>query len=65
MTYIIIEKLINGEDSSSAYVDIESIVLKKVQYTTAERDALSPVEGDEIYNITVHAPQYYNGTMWV
>jgi len=33
--------------------------------TTTQRDAISsPAEGIEIYNITVHNKQFYNGTVW-
>ncbi len=33
--------------------------------TTTQRDALTPTEGDVIYNTTVHALQTYNGTVWL
>lgn len=34
--------------------------------TTAQRDAIaSPAEGLMVYNTTVHAPQFWNGSAWV
>ena len=33
-------------------------------YTTAQRDALTSVAGDIIYNTTESKPQIYNGTAW-
>ena len=32
--------------------------------TTAERDNISPMEGEEIYNLTLHAKQFWDGTVW-
>lgn len=32
--------------------------------TQVQIDALVPVEGLEVYNLTIHAKQYYNGTVW-
>ena len=32
--------------------------------TTTERDALTPDEGEMIYNTTTKQPEYYNGTAW-
>ena len=32
--------------------------------TQTQIDALTPVEGLEVYNLTIHAKQYYNGTIW-
>lgn len=32
--------------------------------TTAERDALSPTEGDVIFNTTTNKLNFYNGTAW-
>lgn len=32
--------------------------------TTTQRDALTPVAGDVIYNVTVNKHQGYNGTIW-
>ncbi|GAB4026618.1 hypothetical protein [Spirosoma koreense] len=32
--------------------------------TTAQRDALVPYEGLEIYNLTTHAKEFWNGTSW-
>ncbi len=39
-----------------------SINLKS--YTTTERDALTSVAGDMIYNTTDNKVQFYNGTSW-
>jgi len=33
-------------------------------YTTAQRDALTSVAGDMIYNTTDSKPQFYNGSAW-
>ncbi|WP_341216929.1 hypothetical protein, partial [uncultured Wocania sp.] len=33
--------------------------------TTVQRDALTPVEGDFIYNTDIKSNQYYNGTTWI
>ena len=33
-------------------------------YTTTQRDALTSVAGDMIYNTTDSGPQFYNGTTW-
>ena len=33
-------------------------------YTTAQRDALTSVAGDMIYNSDDSTPQFYNGTAW-
>ena len=33
-------------------------------YTTTQRDALTSVAGDVIYNTTLSQPQFYNGTAW-
>ena len=34
------------------------------QYTDAQRDALTPVAGEPIYNLTTNKINYYNGTAW-
>ncbi len=34
-------------------------------YTTTQRDALTSVAGDTIYNSTVGGPQTYDGTSWI
>jgi hypothetical protein len=37
-----------------------------VRMTTTQRDAMTGlIEGAEIYNLTTHTKQYYNGTTWV
>lgn len=33
--------------------------------TTAQRDALTPIEGMEIYNLTTNTKEYYNDVGWV
>ena len=33
-------------------------------YTTTQRDALTSVAGDTIYNSTTNKPQYYDGSAW-
>ena len=39
--------------------------LRLKNYTTTQRDALTSVAGDMVYNTTVSKPQYYNGSAWV
>src|SRR5210317_1890395 len=34
-------------------------------YDTTQRDALTSVAGDMIYNTTTNIPEVYNGTAWV
>ncbi|QMW02994.1 hypothetical protein [Spirosoma foliorum] len=34
------------------------------RFTTAQRDALTPYEGLEIYNLTTHTKEFWNGTTW-
>ena len=38
--------------------------LKLKSYTTTQRDALTSVAGDTIYNSTTNKPQYYDGSAW-
>ena len=38
--------------------------LRLKSYTTTQRDALTSVAGDTIYNSTVNKVQYYNGSAW-
>jgi len=38
--------------------------LKLKSYTTTQRDALTSVAGDMIYNSTDNEPNYYNGSEW-
>ena len=40
----------------------DSLNLKS--YTTTQRDALTSVAGDVIYNSTLNKPQFHNGTEW-
>jgi hypothetical protein len=53
---------------ASAILDINS-TNKGVLFprmTTAQRDAItSPVEGLEIYNLSTHKKNYFNGTSWI
>ncbi|MVM34103.1 hypothetical protein GO755_28985 [Spirosoma sp. HMF4905] len=34
------------------------------RFTTVQRDALTPYEGLEIYNLTTHTKEFWNGTTW-
>ena len=38
--------------------------LRLKSYTTTQRDALTSVVGDCIYNSTTNTPQYYDGSAW-
>ena len=38
--------------------------LKLKSYTTTQRDALTSVAGDIIYNTTTSKAQFYNGSSW-
>jgi len=39
---------------------------ERQKLTNEERDAiLTWVEGDEIYNLSVHKPQFYDGITWI
>lgn len=60
-------QLVNtASPSSSAVIDIASttkgVLLPRM--TTTERDAITAVEGLEIYNMTTHKKQVYDGTTW-
>lgn len=46
-------------------VEISSSPLKMASYTTDERDAISPTNGDVIYNTTTNKFQGYAGGTWV
>ena len=35
-----------------------------VRMTTAQINALTPVEGLEVYDLTLHVKKYWNGTIW-
>lgn len=53
--------------SGSASLDIQSITKGVLlpRMTTTQRDAItSPAEGLEIYNLTTHTKDFYNGTVW-
>ena len=41
------------------------VAINAVNLTTAERDALTPLEGDQIYNTTTKQYEFYNGSQWV
>ncbi|GAB4023665.1 hypothetical protein GCM10028808_74570 [Spirosoma migulaei] len=38
--------------------------VRGTRFTTAQRDALTPYEGLEIYNLTTHTKEFWNGTTW-
>ena len=52
---------ISTNDGNNVAID-NSLNLKS--YTTTQRDALTSVAGDMIYNSTENKPQFYNGTSW-
>ena len=52
---------IQTNDTNNVAID-NAIGLKS--YTTTQRDALTSVAGDIIYNTTDAVAQYYNGTSW-
>ena len=59
----------NLKDSTSALKQSIKAVSSSIAYnnkvTTAQRDAIaSPDEGRQVYNITTHQYEYYNGTAW-
>ena len=54
--------LISTNNTNNVAVD-NSLKLKN--YTTTQRDALTSVAGDCIYNSTEAKMQYYTGTEWV
>lgn len=47
------------DDMVDSYEDIIQ------EYTTVQRDALTPFEGQKIYNTTSNRLEYYNGSMWI
>ncbi|MEI7471721.1 MAG: fibrobacter succinogenes major paralogous domain-containing protein [Chitinophagaceae bacterium] len=54
--------------AASAQLEISSttrgVLLPKM--TTAQKNAISnPIEGLEVYDLTLHQKSYYNGTVWV
>lgn len=58
-------------DDTNSDIEIEEINISDVpkssifiHYTTTERDALSPIESDMIYNTTDNEYQFYDGTTW-
>ena len=52
---------ISTNDQNNVAID-NALGLKS--YTTTQRDALTSVAGDIIYNTTDAAPQYFNGSEW-
>ena len=40
-------------------------LVRLYELTTAERDPLTPVEGDFIYNTDIKSNQFYNGSAWI
>jgi hypothetical protein len=59
----------SGKVSDAGYaIEIaDKKAFKWTPMTSAERDALfpSPNEGTEVYNLTTHTKQVYNGTAWI
>jgi GDSL-like Lipase/Acylhydrolase family len=51
-----------GEFRELPNAKLQETVIKRL--TIAQRDALTPVEGIEIYNLTLHKKQFFNGTAW-
>ncbi|WP_341216981.1 hypothetical protein, partial [uncultured Wocania sp.] len=48
------------------YVDgLSTPYIRLYELTTVQRDALTPAEGDFIYNTDIKSNQYYNGTTWI
>ena len=41
-----------------------TITISMLKLTTAQRDALTPVEGDMIYNLDNHCPEYFDNIVW-
>jgi hypothetical protein len=60
---------LTGKVSNSGYaIEIgDKKAFKWTPMSTAERDALfaTPSEGTEIYNLTTHTKQVYNGSTWI
>ena len=52
---------IQTNDTNNVAID-NSLNLKS--YTTTQRDALTSVAGDMIYNTTTSKVEYYNGSAW-
>ena len=53
--------------NSSAILDVvsENKGFATPRMTTAQRDGISsPIEGLEVYNLTTHKKNFYNGTIW-
>ncbi len=44
----------------------ETLKVSSIRKLTAVvRKALSPTEGDFVYDLDLHSPMYYNGSAWV
>lgn len=54
-------------DTADVALDVDSTTgaFLPPRMTTAQRDALTAVEGMHLYNTTISQPQYYNGTAWI
>ena len=60
--------LLSTKLSNCGITERTSLYVGAVEYrnlTTTQRDGLTPIEGETIYNTTVKALQVYNGTEWV
>ena len=55
---------VNSIDKYSGNNLLVGSQLNLKSYTTTQRDALTSVAGDTIYNSTTNQPQYYNGSSW-
>jgi len=52
-----------GTTTPQAKLDVNGTFLPG-RYTTAQRDALAPLAGMQLYNTTTNKMQVYNGTIW-
>lgn len=55
---------VNTIAKSSGNNTAMNTALNLKSYTTTQRDALTSVAGDVIYNTTASAVQFYNGSSW-
>lgn len=53
-----------GHSEVNAHVSLASIAISAPKLTTAGRLALSPAEGDLVYDLTLHRYFYWNGSDW-
>ena len=58
------KKVIIGKSGNALYFEVDGF-RRFGNVTTSERNAIVPKVGDSIYNTTVNAPQYHDGTTWV